>query len=343
MSVTDRIGAAVSRSADSLRVPKPTVYRRRQRESLVIFVIAVLVLPQFVHGFYGWGVANTAMLNTILALGFYYQFALSGQFSLATGAFYGVGAYTSAWASGNGGFVTGFIVAAIVAGLLGMGLKIALARSPLLHFAIATLAFGSLVFIVLRTWTSFTNGGGGKFGIIAPSLFGKDFKTPTESFYLSAGIAFIGLVLLVLFERSAAQRDWVFVRDMPTVARTSGLPVSWVGIAAFGVGAAYMGAAGSMAAHTQGFIDLNKFTAVVALDVLIMVLLGGIRSVWGPVVGALVITVLPEWLRDLQDYKELVYAILILLVILVLPNGLTSLPGRVRMAIKRRPAAGAAT
>ena len=110
-----RLGAAVNRV-----VPRPAVYKRRQRESWLVGIALAAIVPMFVHGFYGMDVANKAMIFIVLATGFYIQFALSGQFSLATSAFYATGAFTSAWAGEKiGGFLVGLVVGAIVAGLLG--------------------------------------------------------------------------------------------------------------------------------------------------------------------------------------------------------------------------------
>ncbi|MGD9792339.1 MAG: branched-chain amino acid ABC transporter permease [Acidimicrobiia bacterium] len=345
MSATDLSTKVADRVARM--VPRPRVYARRQRESILVGAVVLAMVPLFVHGLYGLDVANTAMISTLLASGFYIQFALAGQFSLGTSSFYGIGAFTSVWAGQKGGgFIVGIIVAAIVTGIIGTLVKLILYRSPLLQFAIATLAFATLSQIILRQWESFTGGEGGSFGIEKPSLFGKEFVTPTETFYLSGGVALLGIVLLVLLERSATQRDWVFTKNQPIVAKVSGVPTLRAQAVAFGVGAAYMGAAGAVASYTRGFVSLNQFHAGVSLDVLIMVLVGGVASVWGPAVGAVVIILTPEWLRRIADYRELVFAAVILVVILAIPEGITSLPRRIIAWQQRKrstPAAGSSS
>ena len=309
---------------------RPVIFARHQFISWGLAVVLVAIVPLFVHGLYGLGVAKTAGLFAILSLGFYYQFALSGQFSFATTAFYAVGAYTSIWASQYGGFLVGFLAGIVAAGLYAAVIKLALRRSPLIQFGIATLAVSALSLIILREWESFTGGGLGRYGVKPVSLFGYDLVTPTEQFYAVAAVALIGIFLLILFERSPAQRDLVFVRDMADVARTTGLRSSPMLVVAFALGGAYMGAAGSLLAHTAGFVDITSFSIAISLDVLLMVLLGGVRSVWGPPIGAVVLILLPEWLRSIADYKDLIYAGVILLVVLVLPGGLVSLPHRIR-------------
>lgn len=335
MSATDRAAVGGTGRAAPPPAVKPVIFERRQRETLVLVAVLGAMLPLFVQGLYATGVMITAAVYGLLSLGFYFQLTLAGQFSLATVGFYAIGAYTSVWASQRGGFLVGFVTAVLVTGLIGMLLKLVLARSPLIQFAIATLAFGELTIIVMRNWTSFTGGGTGRFGI-ETKIFGLMLDTPREYFYLAFGVLVVGLVLAVLVERSPAQRDLIFARTMGEVARTTGLPTLRLQAVAFGIGAAYMGAAGSVLAHTSAFIDPTSFHVEISLDVLLMLLLGGSGSLWGPAVGAVILTLVPEWLRDLADYKELVYAVIILLVIVMLPGGLASLPRTVRARLKER-------
>jgi branched-chain amino acid transport system permease protein len=325
---------AVANLRDRIVGPKPVVYRRRQREFWLLGAVLLFLLPLLTTGIYGLGVARNAMLLSMLALGFYFQFALSGQFSLATGVFYGTGAYTSAWVSRHGGAGVGFVAAVVVTALLGALVKLLLSRSPLIQFGIATLSFAELVFLVYRNWTQFTGGNLGRFGLPSFSVAGYVFNTPTRHYMLLAGFVLVGVYLLILFERSPAQRDQIFVRDMGAVAKTTGLRTRRLQIIAFGLGGAYMGAAGSLFAHTGNFVHPSSFTTEISLEVMIMVLIGGIRSPWGPVVGAIVLTVLPEWLRPIAHYQDLVYAGGILVVILMLPGGIVSLPTVIRARVE---------
>lgn len=317
------------------RLLRPRVYAQRQWPAWLVALGVAALLPAVVRTGYGYNIAINSSLFVVLSLGFYFQFALGGQFSFATPAYYAVGAYVCAWASPSQGFLVGFAAAVLVTAALAGLTKLLLVRSPLIHFAIATLAFGQLVLIVLENWTSFTGGDQGRYNIPPASIFGLTFDSNTKQYYLCAGVALVGVALLISFERSPAQRDLVFVRDMGQVARTSGLRAGYVQIVSFAAGGGFMGAAGALLASTSGFVDLASFSTSnsvsVALLVLLMVLLGGIGLVWGPVIGAIVLTVLPQELSGLQSYEELVYAIAILVVILVLPGGIVSLPSEIRM------------
>ncbi len=317
------------------RLIRPRVYSQHQWLVFAGAVVIAALLPLVVTSGYGYNIALNAGLFSILSLGFYFQFALAGQFSFATPAYYATGAYVYAWAAPSHGFIPAFLLAVVVTAIIGGLTKLLLVRSPLIHFAIATLAFGELMLIVYENWTSFTGGDPGKFGIPQPDLFGYKIDSNTKEYYLVVAIAIIGTALLILFERSPAQRDLVFVRDMGPVAQTSGLRTAYLQIVAFASGAGYMGAAGALLASSAGFVDIASFqtqnNVSIALLVLLMVLLGGIGMVWGPIIGAIVLTALPQILNSYQNYEELVYAIAILVIILILPGGLTSLPAEIRM------------
>lgn len=314
---------------------KPHVYARHQWRAWVFFLAVAALLPLVISGGYDYNIAQNSALMSILALGFYWQFALGGQFSFATPAFYATGAYTSAWAAPHGGFVVGFVAAVLVTAAVGAAVKVLLFRSPLIHFAIATLAVGELALIVFQNWTGFTGGGAGKYDIPLPSLAGYQFNTPTRQYYLEAAVLLIGLGLTIFYERSPAQRDLTFTRDMAVVAKTSGVRTSQAQIGSFAVGAGFMGAAGSLLAHTSTFIGIDTFDISIALVILLMVLLGGIYFAWGPIIGAVVLTVLPQVLNRWLNYDDLIYAALILAVVLVLPGGLTSLPIEFRSRMAR--------
>ncbi len=342
MSATDQY-AAVGVAARNLvkgraeQVVRPHVYSRRQREFWLVGVVIAALVPLLIHGAYGYNLAVNALLYAILAVGFFYQFVLSGQFSFATPTFYAVGAYVYVWSSRHmGGFLVGFVVAAVLTAIIGAAVKLLLARSPLIHFSIATLAVGALGIIILQNWHSFTGGDQGLYGVAAPNLFGYTFDTPTKQYLLVAGVLLIGVGLAILYERSASERDTVFVRDMGAVAKTVGLRSLRIQATTFGVGAGYMGVAGALYAATSGFVTTTAFDVSIALQVLVMVLIGGVGTVWGAVVGAIAVYELQQQaLQSIINYEDLIYAVLILVAILVLPGGLTSIPTVVRRQLGR--------
>jgi len=312
---------------------RPRVYSKHQWRWWLAVAIFAGIVPQIWKGGYYNNIQINALLYILVALGFYMQFALAGQFSFATPAFYATGAYAFAWVVSDWGFLAAFLFAVVVTAAFGGAVKLLLVRSPLIHFAIATLAVANLALILYQyVLTGITGGGNGRFGIPTPVIFGYQFDDQTRQYYLLASVVFIVLALLIFYERSPAQRDVVFIRDMGPVARTTGLRVNQSQIVAFCAGAGIMGAAGALLAATAGFIGIGTFDFQIALSVLLFVLLGGVGIVWGPVLGVIVLYVLPQRFlsTSLLNYEDLIYAIAILVVILVLPGGLASLPAEFR-------------
>ena len=311
---------------------RPRVFGQHQWYWWAAVAIFVGFVPQIWGGGYYNNIEINALLFSLVALGFYLQFALAGQFSFATMAYYATGAYSFTWAAPRWGFLGAFVFAVAITTVFGGLTKILLVRSPLIHFAIATLAIAGLANILFEhVLTGITGGDQGEFGIPTPSLFGYQLDDQVREYYLLAAVMIIVVALLILFERSPGQRDTVFARDMGPVARTTGLSVNRIQITAFAAGAGIMGAAGALLASTSGFIDITSFPIQTALTVLLFVLLGGIGSVWGPILGVVALYVLPQvFLTHILTYEDLIYATAILVVILFLPGGLTSLPVEAR-------------
>ncbi len=301
----------------------PPSYRGHQWMFLFAILGLGLIAPRVFGGdAYHQGVMNNAMLYAIVALGFYWCFSLAGQFTFAVFAMYAAGAYVSAWGAQHlGGFWGGFALAIVVTGVIGALMRLVFIRLSPIYFAIATLAIGSLILILFREWTSFTGGFYGVSLIAIPHLFGLTLDTPTRLYYLMLGVLFVFMAATVALVRSPAMRDLTFARDSPSVAATTGLKPKHLVLVAFVVGSAMQGAAGSLFAHSSSFFSLESFDVNISLNVLLIVLLGGVGSIYGPLIGAIIIVYLPEILRSAQQYSSIIYAGLVLVIVLAFPTG----------------------
>lgn len=331
---TSSEAVAAAPAAVVAQLARPPVYRRRQVPVLAAVAALACLVPMVFTGRYELGVVNQALLYSLLTVGFYHVFGLGGQFSFAHSGFFAVGAYSSVWASSHSNFWAGFVFAILVTGALAAAVRLAL-RTSAIYFAIATLAFAELILIVLRNWKGFTGGFLGRRNIVPPSIFGTELSTPTRHFGLLLAVLVLALLVTALLERSPVRRELLMARDMPMVAATAGLPVRRLEVLAFAVGSSMAGAAGSLFAHTSGFISLASFSIEVSLLVLLMLLLGGIGSAWGAVIGAIVLTWLPEQLRSVDDYADVFYAVAILVVIVAFPAGLVGIGAEVRKLVGR--------
>ena len=310
------------------RVLAPPAYRGYQWPFLAVVFVVALFIPAFFGGtYYSDGLLNQALISAILALGFYWCFSLGGQFTFGVFATYAAGAYVSVWGANHlpGGFWGGFALAVVVTGAIGAATRIAFFKLGPIYFAIATLAVGGLILILFREWVAFTGGYNGVGHIAIPEFFGTPLNTLHLRYFLMLGVLVVCLAATVALIRSSAMRDLVFSRDKRFIAATAGLKPASVTLIVFVVGSAMQGAAGSLYAHNGSFFSLEAFDVSISLNVLLMVLLGGSRSIYGPVIGAALLVYLPELLRSVQSLSGLIYAGLVLVIIVLFPDGIAGI------------------
>lgn len=305
----------------------PPVYRRHQWAFLVGVVAVAVAVPSIFGGDpYHDGLLDNMLIYAVLALGFYWCFSLAGQFTFAVFAMYALGSYVSLWGAQHfGGFWAGFGLAMVAAGIVGGLTRLVFLKLSPLYFAIATFGVGGLMLILFREWTAFTGGYSGIATIAIPSVGGKRLVTPHDRYYLMLGVLAVFLAATIALIRSPAMRDLIYARDNGPVAATAGLKPKHLTLVAFIVGSAMQGAAGSLYAHNATFVSLESFSVDISLSVLLMVLLGGMDSIYGPVIGAAIVVYLPELLRSAQKYSDIVYAALVLLIVVAFPGGIAGI------------------
>ncbi|MEO3855857.1 branched-chain amino acid ABC transporter permease [Acrocarpospora sp. B8E8] len=327
-------GRVFAKDATARVVPPPPIYSTHPLRFLaIVTVIAILVPFLFGGDTYAIDLLNSALIHAMLVLGFYWCFTLGGRFTFGVFAVYAAGAYISVWAANQlGGFWAGLIVATLATAALGCLMQLLFARSSLIFFAIVTMAVGGLLLIVFREWTAFTGGYEGLSEIAVPSVFGFTLDSHDSIYYLVLGVLVLFLLATALFLRSPAARDLTMARDKGPVAAVAGLRPKHLQLVAFGVGSGMQGAAGSLYAHSTGYFSLEAFNIDVSLLVLLMLLLGGMNSMYGPVIGAVVLVYLPELLREVQDYADFVYGVAVLVIVVAFPSGIAGL----RQTVERR-------
>ncbi|MEU4244533.1 branched-chain amino acid ABC transporter permease [Actinoplanes sp. NPDC026619] len=314
----------------------PPAFQGKQFPLLAVIVFLALFPPLIQSDAYDLGLLNNVLIYSLLTLGFYWCFALAGQFTFAVFGMYAVGAYVSVWAARHlGGFWSGLVAAVVVTAAIGALTKLAFARCSEIYFAIATMALGSLIVILFREWTSFTGGYEGVSDIAVPSIFGYQLISGQSKYYLGLGILAVLLLLTVLFFRSPVARDLAFARDKGPVAAVTGLKPVRLQLMGFAVGSGIQGAAGSLYAHGSGFFSVEAFNIDLSLLVLLMLLLGGMVSMYGAIIGAVILVYLPEFLRDASKYAEVIYALAILVIIVAFPRGIAGLRHTLGRLVRR--------
>ena len=306
-------------------------------------VIAALVLPLFLKG-YGIYLLSMWAVLTIAALGLNLTLGYAGQVSLAQGAFVGLGAYTVALLMQAGWpFPVAFVCAVLLCFVIGWGLGYPALRVQHHYLAFVTLAFNTLVFLVLRNEEWLTHGIYGVSGIMRPALLGLSLGKPLAYYYFCLGMLALVAFGLWWMIRSPWGRAFVALRENPVRALSLGLDTRRYTLMAFAIGSSLGGVAGALYAPLVQFIEPNSFALGLSFNLLLMVIVGGSGYFYGPFLGALVSVLLPEWLRVTQGYYLIVYAAAIMFMMAVCPTGLFGLAQRAARALrtKRAPAAAA--
>ena len=301
------------------------------RPWMIYIGYAVLAfLPLLTGNFYYMRVGGSVALYLILALGLNIVAGEAGLLDLGYAAFYGIGAYTYALlASPQFGLHLPFFPAA-ACGIAAAAVAALLVSIPTLHLkgdylAMVTLGFGQIVRILLNNLDrpiNITNGPNGIVAIDAPRILGISFDS-LEMSYVLIWIAAVAVIVIVSrVVRSSVGRAWSAIREDPVAASCMGVDVARYRVAAFLWGAALAGLAGALFASWQRAVFPQNFTMQETITVYCMVVLGGLRSLPGIMLGVLVLVIIPEMLRAYSIYRMLIYGVALVLLAIYRPEGL---------------------
>lgn len=302
---------------------RPPVYRQHQLATLVVVLGAMCLLPLRYNGDLDLRIMGQWLTLSTLGVSFWLVFGLGGVFAFSHPAFYAIGAYTSVWAAEGRSPWLGLLAAIVVSVVVAAAFMLIGRRTTHFAFGIATLAFSFLSVVVLTNWESFTGPGGEVVsGIKSPSLFGAAVDTPFRQYWLMLGALAVVLLLVVLIERSPVRREAMAARDNPVLATAWGVPVGRLQFITFVVGSAMAGGAGSLFAHRVHSVTPDSFPVQLGLDIFVIVLLGGVGSMWGALLGAAYVTWFPEYTESLQKYQGVINGVVLVAIIIFLPAGL---------------------
>jgi len=289
-----------------------------RRIYLVASILVLAALPWLIATPYWRGILVLCAMNVLLALSLNLVIGYTGQLNLGQSAFFGIGAYVSTVLIKSYGwnFWLAAVVAVGAAGLLGLALAAFAVRLRGHYLAIASLGFAVITYQVLVNWENVTQGVRGIYGIMPP------FSHPAALFYLVAGIAVLVYVLIDNLVRSPVGDTLRAIREDEVSAASLGINRALWKAFAFGVGAAIAGLAGCFYPGFVGTLVPDAFNIVESFTMMAMVIVGGMGTMVGPVVGAIVLTFLPELLRGLGELRLMIYGIALTLVVLFMPGGI---------------------
>jgi branched-chain amino acid transport system permease protein len=292
----------------------------------------LLALFPFFSGDYYTHIAILIFLNITLVLG-YRLLCLTGLYSFCHITFFGIGAYASALLSSKLNYPVWicFLAAGLIAALFSVALIVPAARVRGVYFFLVTFGFMGVMDSVLTHWTALTGGDAGV--VVFAPLIGAGTKT--QDYFVILAFAVITVIVMYRLERTRFGRELAPIGSTEGLASVCGINVLKNRILAFAIGAAFAGFAGSLFAHDAAFIAPSNFTMWGTIYILVWLVIGGSRKMWGPIAGAVLMTLIAEFLRMSGMLQALFYAAALLIAVMAMPQGIVGLVDTIRARIGR--------
>ncbi|MDR1863521.1 MAG: branched-chain amino acid ABC transporter permease [Treponema sp.] len=294
----------------------------QKRVTLGALILAALI-PPLLNKPYITSIAINCMIFTTLCLSLNLITGFMNITSLGHAAFYGVGAYTAAILSTRLGigFPFTFIASMVTAAAAGLLLGLPSLRIQGRYLAIITLGFCEITRIIELNWMSLTRGPLGIPNIPGIVVFGTKLR-PIERYFVALGMVVFTVYVIHSIINSRIGRAVGAVRDDQVAAEVSGVPVFRYKLLIFSISSAFAGLAGAFYAHHISFIDPKGFSFDQSILYLGMIILGGMGSIPGSIIGALVLTIIPELMRGLMEYRLIIYGLVIVVMLIIRPSGI---------------------
>ena len=317
-----------TRYEQDIRIAKHGGYLFWYGALMLVLLAAPWIFPEY------WLAQVTfVLIYGIVGLGLMLLSGFTGQFSLGHAAFLGVGAYTQAALTGMGmPFPLALVVAAAVSAFVGVIVGLPALRLKGIYLGIATLAFGFIVEEVFARWESVTGGNAGKH-VKAPDLFGWKLDSGESFYYLCLVLAVLATLAILNLLRSPTGRAFVAIRDSEISAQSMGIHLARYKTLSFALSAALAGIGGALYAHKIQFLSPEQFSIIQSIDLLLMVVIGGLGSIHGAFLGAIFLIVMPQLISLGKDFlpaaigqaaglQGTVYGLVLIAFVLFEPMGL---------------------
>ena len=300
--------------------------KKRQIFIFLIFTAAALSAPFFLKGNYLLNVLVFVGINTMLAVALNLLLGYAGQISLGHAAFFGMGAYIS-------GIITArfpvdpflvMILAALCSGALAFVIGFPILKLKGHYLAMATLGFGIIMYIIFNETVELTGGPSGLSGIPNLHIGSLIFDNDLNNYYLVWTFTLAVMLLSINLSQSRIGRALRAIHDSEVAARVMGVNARILKVQIFTVSAVISAVAGSLYAHIMTFIAPASFGFNFSVELLTMVVVGGLGSIYGSFLGAAILTMLPELLRVFQNFDIVIYGLMLILMTMFMPGGLVS-------------------
>ncbi|MFW6052844.1 MAG: branched-chain amino acid ABC transporter permease [Desulfosalsimonas sp.] len=298
---------------------------RSQKILYILFVIAVVSAGLAIKNAYYLQMLIFIGLNTLLALSLNMLMGYAGQISLGHAAFYGIGAYMTAVLTATYqvppllALPAAIGAAMIVAWIVGVPTL----RLTGYYLGMGTLGFGMIVHIVLREWSSVTGGASGFVGIPPLSAGPLVIDSEQNYFFLVWAVVLLCIIMCTRIIDSRVGRALRAIHDGEMAAAAVGVNTKKLKLQVFVLSAGMAALAGFLYAHLIYFISPGTFGFLASIRIVTMVVIGGMASIWGSLFGASLLTLLPEWLHAFSEFEMVVYGLILMIVMIFMPRGLT--------------------
>jgi branched-chain amino acid transport system permease protein len=312
--------------------PKPTLTeyffqdRRFYIPGLTAAAVFFAVFP-FVFSIYQVNIMSNALIYVMLGLGLNIVVGLAGLLDLGYVAFYAIGAYSYALLNLHYGvgFWLALPIAAVLAASAGVLLGFPVLRLRGDYLAIVTLGFGEIIRLILENWNSFSHGPSGIANIPQPSFFGLHLSLEGNTsavYFLLVALSLMTIFFVNRLRHSRIGRAWLALREDEVACQAMGIDRTKTKLTAFALGATWAGMAGVVFAAKTTFINPASFTIWESIIILCIVVLGGMGSVVGVITGAMVLILMPEYMRAFEQYRMLIFGGVLILMMIFRPHGI---------------------
>ncbi len=290
-----------------------------------VFMVMILCCGLGVENTYYLQIMTFIGINTLLALGLNMLMGYAGQVSLGHAAFYGIGAYTTAILSGTYGISPwlALVCAVVCAVLIAFVVGLPTLKLSGYYLGMGTLGFGMIVNILFREWGSVTGGSSGFVGIPMLEAGSVSFMSGRNYFFLVWVVVLVAVILCRRILSSRMGRALRSIHDGENASLAVGVNTHFLKLQIFMFSAALGAVAGFLYAHFVLFISPESFGFMVSVKMVTMVVIGGMASVWGALLGAGLLTLLPEVLHGFAEYEMIIFGLILMGVMIFLPQGLT--------------------
>jgi branched-chain amino acid transport system permease protein len=305
----------------------------------VVLIAFCAVLPLLFPGDYTIHILITMGINIVVASNVR-TINLTGQMSLAQGGLMTIGAYTSTLLMVNLGLNSwvSLLVAGLLTAAISCGVGYPFSRLKGIYFSMITLLFGQMIIVLVQEWRGLTRGSQGIFNIPRPDPIGIPglaaigIDDSTRFYFLLLGIVVVTLLILYAIERSRIGLTFRSIQQADALAESIGVYTTGYKVLAFSLGGFFFGVLGAYYSQYMSAVSPDAFGFLFSIYALIYVVVGGSKSFIGPIIGAVVLTLLPEVARPLKQFMPFIYAVVLMLIIFFMPEGLIGLPRRIKSA-----------